>query len=150
MDFSASSSFDYARFISDWHQERFKILVDRNIIEERAFHLSPDEYHEIHSMLKKHRHNYMNSQIHHVAKNLVLKFYSNAYKPPYENTITDPELVSWVRGRQIHYDWNMVNKMMKMKFREPNCQYLLHRTLARSGWPYRAMLDLLALHRKYL
>lgn len=34
-----------------------------------------------------------------------------------------------------------MNKLLKMKFREPNCEYQLRTTSSRTGWPYRAIMD---------
>lgn len=41
-----------------------------------------------------------------------------------------------------------MNKLLKMKFREPNYEYQLMKTSSRTGWPYRVMLDRLALEGK--
>lgn len=125
------------------HQERFYSLNDRKVIEGRAFNLYLDEHHEIHSMLKKHKLTYSNSQVQPVAKDLVLEFYANAYRPPFKDTAIESELISLVKEKQIIIYWKTVNKQLKMKFREPNYHYLLQRTGATSRWPCMAMLDLL-------
>ncbi|KAI5419549.1 hypothetical protein KIW84_043638 [Lathyrus oleraceus] len=49
-------------------------------------------------MLKKHKLTYLNTLIHPVAKNLVLEFYTNAYKPPSEDTTAEPELRTSARS----------------------------------------------------
>lgn len=37
----------------------------------------------------------------------------------------------------------MVNMLLKMKFRELNCEYLLQKTASRTGWSYPMILDCL-------
>lgn len=99
-------------------------------------------------MLKHHKLTYLNSQIQLVAKDLVLEFYANAYRPPSEDVSAEPELISWVRGKQIQYYWKTMNRLIKMKFREPNCEYQLMKTSFGTTWPYQAMLDNLALKER--
>lgn len=65
--------------------------------------------------------------------------------PTYEDAAAEPKLISWVRGKQIQYDWKMVNKLLKMKFKEPNCEYRLMKTSSSIEWNYRVMLDHLEL-----
>lgn len=88
-------------FISTEHKERYFSLLDRKIIEERAFNLHPDQYHDIHVILKQNKLTYLNSQIQSVAKEMVLEFYASAYTSPYKDTVAEPELVSCVRAEQI-------------------------------------------------
>lgn len=112
MDTYSFSSFSSFRFIYAEHQERYFSLVDMKNIEERAFNLHPDEHPNILATLKKH-------------KESVLELYANAYRPVIKDTTTELELISWVIGKQIQFDWNTVNMLLKMKFRKPNCEYLL-------------------------
>lgn len=95
MDTSFYSSHDFDRFTSTKHEERYFSLLDRKIIKERAFNLHPD----IHVILKKHKLTYLNSQIQPVAKELMLEFYANFYRPLTEDTVAEPELISWFRGK---------------------------------------------------
>lgn len=82
MDTFSSSSYDSDKFTSAEQQERYFPLLDRNIIEQRAFNLHPDQHPEIHVIMTKHKLTYLNSHIQPVAKELVLEFYVNAYRPP--------------------------------------------------------------------
>ncbi|KAI5415126.1 hypothetical protein KIW84_040545 [Lathyrus oleraceus] len=79
---SFSSSYDFDRFTSAKHQERYFSLLDKNIIKERILKLHPYEHPYIHDVLKKNKLTYLSSQIKLVAKELVLEFYVNAYRPP--------------------------------------------------------------------
>lgn len=108
-------SYDSDTFLYDVHHERFKIILDQDIMEERSFNLSPNEYLEIHQVLKKHKLSKL------VALDLVLEFYANAYRPSFEQTEAEPTLLSWVRGREILYDWKLVSRVLKMKYRELQC-----------------------------
>lgn len=119
--------------------------MERKIIEDKAFNMHPDEHPNIHNILKKHKLTYLNSQIHPVAKELVLEFYVNAYRPFSGDTVAEPELISWVRAKQIQFEWKMVKRLLKMKFREPNCEYLMQKTASRISCPYIVILDYLAL-----
>lgn len=130
---SYSSSHDSNRFISVEHEERYFSLLDRKIIDERPFNLHPDQQLNIYVVLKKHKLTYLNSQIHHVDKELVLEFYANAYIPSTEDIAAESELISWVIGKQIQYDWKMMNMLLKMKFGEPNCEYQLMKMSYRTG-----------------
>lgn len=94
MEFSPSFSFDSVRFTSTEHEERYYSLMNRKIIEERAFDMHPDKHHEIHSILKKHKLTYLNRKIQLMAKELVLDLYGNAYRPLSEDTTVEPELIS--------------------------------------------------------
>ncbi|KAI5428235.1 hypothetical protein KIW84_033293 [Lathyrus oleraceus] len=138
---------------------RFRMMEDKlkaiegpdtfgKIIKERAFNLHPDQHHDIHAVLKHHKLTYLNSQIQPAIKDLVLEFYANSYRPSFEDAAAEPELTFWVRGQQIQYDWKMVNMLLKMKFRETNCEYQLMKMSSRTCWPYRAMLDCLALEER--
>lgn len=69
MDTSSSSSFDYVRFISVEHQERYFSLLDKKIIEDKAFNQHPGEHSDIYRTLKKHKLTYLSSQIQPVATN---------------------------------------------------------------------------------
>ncbi|KAI5413208.1 hypothetical protein KIW84_057715 [Lathyrus oleraceus] len=63
-----------------------------------------------------------------VAKKLVLEFYANAYRLSTEDGAIEPRLIYWVRGKQIPFDWKILNRLLKMTFREPNCEYQLMKT----------------------
>lgn len=78
MKFSPSFYFDSVRLTSAEHEERYYSLMDRKIIEERAFDMHPDEHHEINSILKIHKLPYLNRHIQSMAKELVLDLYGNA------------------------------------------------------------------------
>lgn len=39
---------------------------------------------------------------------LVLEFYVNAFRFIIEDTFRELELISWVRGKHIKFDWKMV------------------------------------------
>lgn len=60
------------------HAERFRILSERKIIEERVWNLQPDQLHKVNEVLIKHKLTYLNQQIQPVARNLVLEFYDSA------------------------------------------------------------------------
>lgn len=133
MDASSSLSYDANGFTSAESQDMHFSLLVRKIIEERAFNLRPNKHPDIYVVMKKNKFTYRNSQIQPVAKGMVLKFYVNAYKPPTKDALVEPEFISWVRGGQIMYDWKTVNMLLNMKFREPNCEYLLQKTTSRTG-----------------
>ncbi|KAI5443179.1 hypothetical protein KIW84_012009 [Lathyrus oleraceus] len=57
--------------------------------------MHPDENPNIHDILKKHKINYLNSQIQPVAMELVLELYANTYRPLTEDTPAKPELIFW-------------------------------------------------------
>lgn len=74
-------------FFSTKHEERYFSLLDRKHIKEKAFNLHPDQHHDIYDVLKHHKLIYLNCQIQPVAKELVLEFYANAYRPPSEDIV---------------------------------------------------------------
>lgn len=55
---------------------------------------------------------------------------------PPEDIVAKTELISWIKGKHIKFEWKTVSKLLKMKFREPNCDYLMQKTAFRIGWPY--------------
>ena len=79
-------------------------MLDRKIIEKRAFELHLYEHPDIHVVIKKHKLIYLNSQIQQVAKELVLECYANSYRPPPKDVFVEPELISWVKGKHIQFD----------------------------------------------
>lgn len=93
------------------------------IIKEITFNLHPEQHSNNHDVLKCHKLTYLNNQIQPMAKEMVLEFYLNAYRPPSKDTAVKPALISWVREKQIQYDWKIVNMLLKMKSREPNYEY---------------------------
>lgn len=84
--------------------ESCKVLTNCNIMEEKTFNLSPNEYHEIHQVLKKYKLTYLNRKIHLFSQDMVVEFHVNGYRPPFEKTKIEPTLLSWVRGKEIRYN----------------------------------------------
>lgn len=60
-----------------------------------------------------------------MAKELIMEIYCNACRPLTRDTTAEPELTSWVSEKHIQFDWKTMNRLLKMKFKEPNFQYLL-------------------------
>lgn len=48
-------------------------------------------------------------------------------------------------GKHIQFECKTVNMLLKMKFREYNCDYLMPKTIFMTRWPYIAILNHLAL-----
>lgn len=74
----------------------------------------------------------------------MLEFYANVYRVLDEEATDATQLVSWVRGKQIDYSWQNINKVLKCKFRESHCVFHTMKRSDRSGWPFEEMRQLLA------
>ncbi|CAI8588151.1 unnamed protein product [Vicia faba] len=68
-------------------------------------------------------------------------FYANAY-------IVSPDVpkfVSDVRGKTISFEWKVIDRILKLKFKESWCKYGDNKGAMHRSWPYFEMLSKLAI-----
>ncbi|CAI8596440.1 unnamed protein product [Vicia faba] len=111
---SSSAGFDNLKFSSGPHQHRYDSLGERNIIDERKFDLQRGEYTDVYATLKKYRLTTFNNSIQPVSSELVNEFFENSYRVSQDA----PKFISYVRGKIIEFDWKMIDKLLKLKFKE--------------------------------
>ncbi|KAI5444568.1 hypothetical protein KIW84_012999 [Lathyrus oleraceus] len=109
----ASPSKEFKRFTSEGHAQCYRAIFAHNIIEEKAWVLKHGELPEVTTVLKKHKLTHLNAQIQQVERDLMLEFYTNAYKAPDDEATGSTQLVSWVRGRIITGDTNEIPQSQK-------------------------------------
>lgn len=99
----ASPSEEFQQFTSETHDQRYRDISACNVIEEKAWVLKHGGLLEVIIVLKKQKLIHLNAHIQSVARDLVLEFFANAYRAPYDEATSDTQLVSWVRCKQIDY-----------------------------------------------
>lgn len=118
--------------------------VIRNILEKRGFDLKKEEFPEIHRILKFQKWEHFKSLIQSMHINVIKEFQANAFleerAPPY--------YISWVRGKEEEINWKTVNKVLKTKFKKPQCKVQHECVIPRANKPYEQFLELLSLPGK--
>ncbi|KAI5383726.1 hypothetical protein KIW84_070909 [Lathyrus oleraceus] len=99
----ASPSKEFQQFTSERHAQRYRDIYACNIIEEKAWVLKHGELLELIVVLKKQKPIHLNAHIQSVARDLVLEFFANAYRAPYNEATGDTQLarVEELDGRKM-------------------------------------------------